>query len=762
MECWTSNTKKTMDLLCLVIVFCSYGIVALPLNDVIRHYEQVHFDSHAILSDHHRVRRGTDDELKLTFRAFDKDFRLNLRPNNHLFTSDVVLESSTGSIVYDTSGAYTGSDEDDIRSRIYGVVTSAGHFEGQLVYPNETYNIEGSRRHFHGDTNFSSIIYRSSDVSVDTKGTNCKSDELHQKLMKHRKSEEMHEDLHKPTEKWSDRYRPSKRQRRAIDPAKTVCEVYLKADHTFFNKFVTNDAVLDQMTNHVQASNNIFTNIDFDGDGSADGITFQIKRVTIYNDPTISGYPFPLQYSVESMLDLHSRENYNDYCLAILFTYRDFSGVLGLAWTAELGYAGGVCEKSGTYHSETKSLNTALVTLLNYGRDVSSFVSHATFAHEVGHNFGSQHDPENQGTCSPGSGNGGNFIMFPMATSGHEANNQMFSSCSVGYMSPILTAKARDTTKGCFKASGVPICGNNVVETGEECDCGWSDACTELCCNPQSSNPSATPCTKVNVSASSCSPSEGPCCSPSCVLYTSGENHVCRTNSSCLSQAQCEYPLISVRDRKLTYSACDSNLCPRLLSLTFVTGTSASCPASTPVANGTQCAEGQVCYMGECSGSVCLAHSLESCQCSPTKANDWKDEKLCEVCCVYNSVCTPSTNIPSIPKTTAVPGSPCNDYKGYCDVFNVCQEVDPTGPLLALKKLLLDGEVFQTLKTFLTQHWYIGICAAVVFVIILILVAKFCSKSHGPPKSPRQNQVEDNMTSRDCNRDIDMYNIRRR
>ncbi|XP_060066641.1 disintegrin and metalloproteinase domain-containing protein 10-like [Ylistrum balloti] len=709
MECWSTNTRKTLTVALVVVIFCTHGIVAVPLNSDIRYYEPVHFDSHVLLADHHRVRRGTEDGLRLTFRAFNRDFRLKLRPNINLFAPNVIFESSIGKIEHKASGAYVGSDEDDTGSKIYGVVTSTGHFEGHLHYPNET----------------------SSDVLLNTKDSMCKSDELHRKLMKHRKSEEMRGLLHEPTEKWSDRYRQSGRQRRSVDPTKTVCELYLKADHTFYNKFSTYDAVLEQMTNHVQASNNIFNLIDFDGDGSPDSIQFQIKRVTIYNDPSAAGYPFPLQYSVESLLDQHSRENYNDYCLAILFTNRDFNGVLGLAWTAELGFAGGVCEISGTYQGETKSLNTALVTMRNYAKDVPSSVSHATFAHEVGHNFGSKHDPESQGTCTPGSGNGGNFIMFPRATSGYEANNQMFSSCSVDYMSPILDAKARETSNGCFKVSGVPICGNNVVESGEECDCGWSDTCTEACCNPQSSNPMGTPCTKVNASASSCSPSEGPCCSPSCTLYTSGENHVCRSNSSCLAEALCD-------------------------------GSSASCPASASAANGTECADGQVCYLGECSGSVCLAHSLEACQCSPTTADDWKDEKLCQVCCMYNSICTSTTDIPSITATKSVSGSPCNNYKGYCDVFQVCREVDPTGPLLALKKLLLDGEVFQTLKAFLTQHWYIGIAAGVVLVIALILVAKFCSKSHGPPMNPRKNQVEDNMSSYDNGRDIDMYNIRRR
>ena len=52
--------------------------------------------------------------------------------------------------------------------------------------------------------------------------------------------------------------------------------------------------------------------------------------------------------------------------------------------------SGGLCENLRTFSNGPRTLNTGIVTLLNFNTRVSTAVSGLTFTHEVGHNFGSE------------------------------------------------------------------------------------------------------------------------------------------------------------------------------------------------------------------------------------------------------------------------------------------------------------------------------------------------------------------------------------
>lgn len=47
--------------------------------------------------------------------------------------------------------------------------------------------------------------------------------------------------------------------------------------------------------------------------------------------------------------------------------------------------------------------------------------------HELGHNFGAEHDPDDIADCAPREDQGGKFVMYPIAVSGDHVNNKVWS-----------------------------------------------------------------------------------------------------------------------------------------------------------------------------------------------------------------------------------------------------------------------------------------------------------------------------------------------
>uniref|UniRef100_A0AAX7SSC5 ADAM metallopeptidase domain 12 n=1 Tax=Astatotilapia calliptera TaxID=8154 RepID=A0AAX7SSC5_ASTCA len=186
-----------------------------------------------------------------------------------------------------------------------------------------------------------------------------------------------------------------------------------------------------------------------------------------------------------------------------------------------------------------------------------------TLAHELGHNFGMNHDTPERGCGCRVTVDRGGCIMTP--STGYPFPT-VFSSCS----RKDLTASFEKGVGMClFNMPEVKVlyggqkCGNGYVEEGEECDCGELEECMNPCCN-------ATTCTLKGDAVCA----HGQCCQD-CQLKPSGT--LCRESSN-----SCDLP-------------------------EFCTGTSPHCPSNVYLHDGHGCHN----VDGYCYNGICQTHEQQ-------------------------------------------------------------------------------------------------------------------------------------------------------
>lgn len=272
-----------------------------------------------------------------------------------------------------------------------------------------------------------------------------------------------------------------------------------------------------------------------------------------------------------------------------------------------------------------------------------------TLTHEIGHNFGSYHDTTSE--CTPGNSYGGNYIMFPAATTGNLQNNLVFSECSRSSMYSTIASK------GCFSQTA-PHCGNGIVESGEDCDCGVGCSSTSCC---------TSSCTVNTGAGYSCSPQNAirfPCCTPEdgtsaqCQIISASAGFVCDDEDNCDEEATCD-------------------------------GTSATCAAGVPKPDfktecgcindncaahpftGDKVCMGGVCNMSRCGLTGSAACDSPSAPCAlACKGSGWGNGSEC--------VSTFDGGNRHTNQTWGInyeAGHTCNDLMGYCTSGGVCQQV---------------------------------------------------------------------------------------
>ena len=171
---------------------------------------------------------------------------------------------------------------------------------------------------------------------------------------------------------------------------RTMCDLYLRVDPQLHAEIFRTEGnednakttafILFYLNKHVEALNTIYNGLQFFDSNKENyfvGLQFMIYRTKIITEEqckskkNLTEEEFKLcepYLDVSTFLNYVSLDNFNDYCLSYTFTARDFvDGTLGLAWVAKLtGSVGGVCERRQTLQGVSKSLNSGIVTVVNY------------------------------------------------------------------------------------------------------------------------------------------------------------------------------------------------------------------------------------------------------------------------------------------------------------------------------------------------------------------------------------------------------------
>ncbi|XP_028652711.1 disintegrin and metalloproteinase domain-containing protein 17 [Erpetoichthys calabaricus] len=506
-------------------------------------------------------------------------------------------------------------------------------FMAHIITDEGEYNMEPIWRFVNSTSDDRILAYKSADIKDFGR--------LHSpSVCGYIKQDEINLDLGTAQEAKKEHFHREKRHKTPADRRRDTCKLLIVADHRFFKQMGRSEesTTINYLIELIDRVDDIYRNTTWGGEFKGYGVQIEQILLNSVENTTTNGkrhYNMPGNYpdekkeawDVKALLEQFSfdiAEKASNVCLAHLFTYQDFEhGTLGLAYVGspKPQAPGGICPKPYPAKGSAKSvyLNTGLTTTKNYGKTILTKEADLVTTHELGHNFGAEHDPDNIADCAPSDDQGGKFVMYPIAVSGDHDNNKRFSSCSKQSIYKTLEGKAKD----CFKERNNKVCGNSRVDEGEECDPGLLHMSEDPCCTDQC---------KFRPMAE-CSDRNSPCCR-TCKFEQAGK--VCQEaiNATCKGESTC-------------------------------TGKSSECPPPANAADETVCVDMGKCHNGDCIPFCEAVKNLKSCACNET-------DNSCKVCCKdRNGVCKPYEKSKG-QFLFLRKGKPCT--VGFCDGNGKCMK----------------------------------------------------------------------------------------
>lgn len=623
------------------LFFLFFGIihhVSCSVHKNLKYFETLHVSqfSHSI------VKRGIQHSdhpfnkiREVSFSTLGRDFRLILTPKKGILHSNFKAYTVDGDglekpVFIDHENFYDG--------RLFGEISSAAsiHLEDGIMTatihaPEETYHIEPSWRHLPHLDNQSMIAYRDSDVHFSwNQGEGQGDTDTWPRTCGYVKEGDHSDHSDEDNEEEEEKTR-EKRQAEQYEytPTKTRCPLLLVADYRFYQEMGGSNTktTINYLISLIDRVHKIYNDTTWQDRQEQDGFKgmgFVIKKIVVHSEPTrVRGGEAHYnmireKWDVRNLLEVFSRhDDLPKHCLAHLFTHQTFRGetstVLGLAYIAspKLYSHGGICTREYFKNGYTLYLNSGLSSSRNhYGQRVITREADLVTAHEFGHNWGSEHDPDIP-ECSPSASQGGSYLMYTYSVSGYDVNNKRFSPCSLRSIRKVLQAKSGR----CFSEPEESFCGNLRVEGDEECDAGLlgtedNDACCDKNCKLRRNQGAV------------CSDKNSPCCQ------------------------NCQFMPGQMKCRDAQLATCEQEA--------RCTGASSECPRSLPMTDGTPCLERGQCRRGKCV-PYCETQGLQSCMCDIIA-------DACKRCCRMN---LNDTCFPVDPQDILPDGTPC--IQGFCN-----------------------------------------------------------------------------------------------